>query len=94
MIDPITVLGLIAASLTTGALVPQTIKTWKTRSAGDLSMYMYLMMVTGVTCWLVYGIYKNDIPLILANGIGMLLSGAILYFNLKETLQKTNADRT
>ncbi len=87
MIDAITFLGLVAASLTTGALVPQTVKTWRTKSAGDLSMYMYLMMVTGVCCWLIYGFYKKDLPLILANGIGLLLSAIILYFKMKEVLR-------
>ena len=90
MIDALTLLGLLAASLTTGALVPQTVKTWKTRSAGDLSMYMYLMMVAGVSCWLLYGFYKNDLPLVLANGVGLLLSGTILFFKMKEVLRSTN----
>ncbi|GAB4250421.1 MAG: SemiSWEET transporter [Saprospiraceae bacterium] len=90
MADPLTILGLVAATLTTGALVPQTLKTWKTKSAGDLSMSMYIMMVTGVSCWLVYGFYKSDLPLMLANGVGLLLSAVILFFKMKEVLRSTN----
>ncbi len=89
MFDALTLLGLMAAVLTTGALVPQTIKTWKTKSAGDLSMYMYLMMVSGILCWLLYGYYKNDIPLILANGVGLVLSSIILFFKMKEVFQNS-----
>lgn len=90
--DALTLLGLVAACLTTGALVPQTLKTWKTKSAGDLSMYMYLMMVTGVSCWLVYGYFKRDLPLILANGVGLLLAATILFFKMKEVLRSKKSN--
>ncbi|TAK42498.1 MAG: hypothetical protein EPO28_07190 [Saprospiraceae bacterium] len=82
----LTLLGLLAATLTTGALVPQTVKTWKTKSAGDLSLYMYLMMTAGIIIWLVYGWLRQDIPLILANGIGFCFAATILYFKIKEIL--------
>jgi len=39
---------------------------------------MYIMMFTGQACWLVYGLYLSDFPLILANVIGCSLSGTIL----------------
>jgi len=82
----LTLLGLLAAVLTTGALVPQTVKTWKTKSAGDLSLYMYLMMTMGIVCWLVYGWLRHDLPIILANGIGFCFAATILYFKVKELL--------
>ena len=82
-IDALTILGLFAACLTTGALVPQVVKTWKTRSTGDLSLSMYLMMFTGTCCWLAYGILRNDIPLIFANGVATALSLTILVFKIK-----------
>jgi MtN3 and saliva related transmembrane protein len=83
-IDALTILGLIAATLTTGALVPQAVKTWQTRSAGDLSLGMYVMLFTGTACWLAYGILKSDLPLIFANGIGFCLSFSILLMKLRQ----------
>jgi len=78
-----TLIGLAAAFCTTVAFLPQVIKTWKTRSTGDLSLSMFLVFTTGIFLWLVYGLAVHDIPLIVANGITFVLSGTILYFKLR-----------
>ena len=82
--DIITMIGITAAVLTTSAFVPQAVKTWKSKSAGDLSLSMYLMRFIGIGMWLVDGFCKKDIPLILANGISFCLSFVILFFKIKE----------
>ena len=74
--------GLVAAALTTFSFLPQVIKTWKSRSAEDLSLGMFTMMVIGVILWLIYGLSLNNLPMILANSVTLLLSGSILYFKL------------
>ncbi len=56
MIDKFQIIGLIAAVLTTSAYVPQVYKTWKTKSAGNISLTMYIAMFVGILLWLVYGI--------------------------------------
>ncbi|NCF54478.1 MAG: glutathione synthetase, partial [Bacteroidetes bacterium] len=48
----------------------------------DLSMTMYILMFSGQLCWLAYGVWMQDAPLILANIIGCSLSGTILAFKL------------
>ena len=83
--DYVTIIGLIAACLTTGAYVPQAIKTWKTRRTGDLSLGMFTMIFLGTICWLLYGIMKGDLPIILANTITLGLSFVILYFKVMES---------
>ncbi|MEZ4958517.1 MAG: SemiSWEET transporter [Saprospiraceae bacterium] len=87
-LDFINLLGFVAACLTTGAFIPQVIKTWKTRSTGDLSLGMFLMLFLGTTCWFIYGLLKMDLPLIGANGITLSLAFVILYFKLKELKKK------
>ncbi|MDW8289015.1 MAG: SemiSWEET transporter [Flammeovirgaceae bacterium] len=82
------IIGLIAAFLTTTAYIPQVIRTWKTKSTGDISLGMYLMMFTGTTCWLIYGIYEKDLPIILANAITVCLSCVILIFKIMNVIQK------
>jgi MtN3 and saliva related transmembrane protein len=47
-------LGYIAALFATGSFVPQVIKTWRTRSAEDLSFLMLLTHVIGMLLWLAY----------------------------------------
>lgn len=78
----VTLLGLTAGALTTVAFVPQVIKTWKTKSAGDLSLGMYSIFCTGVLLWLLYGIIIGDIPIIVANVITLILALIILYFKI------------
>ena len=78
----VTTIGIVAAVLTTSAFVPQAFKIIRMRQTKDISLTMYIMMFTGQLCWLAYGIYLKDFPLILANIIGGSLSGTILGFKL------------
>ena len=81
--DATTVLGLAAASLTTAAFLPQVIKIWRTRKTRDISLGMFLVLCAGIGLWLVYGILRNDFPLILANAVTLVLAGTILVLKLK-----------
>ena len=67
-------IGLAAGSLTTIAFVPQVIKIWRTRSAHDISLIMFLLFSTGVLLWLIYGIAIDSVPIILANTITLALA--------------------
>ena len=78
-------IGFAAAIFTTLAYLPQVIKVWKSRSAKDISMRMYAMMSTGVFLWLVYGIRLRSWPIILANGVTLALTLAILGLKIKHS---------
>ena len=80
--EGMTLIGLLAATLTTIAFVPQAWRIIKLRKTDDLSLNMYVLMFSGQLCWLAYGILMQDAPLILANVIGGSLSGTILAFKL------------
>ena len=77
-----TIIGLLAGALTTIAFLPQAIKTWKTKSAKDISLGMYLIFCSGVILWLIYGILTSDLPVILANAVTLVFALSILYFKL------------
>ncbi|MEM6522365.1 MAG: SemiSWEET transporter [Bacteroidota bacterium] len=79
----IQLIGLLAGILTSISFLPQVIKTWKTKSADDLSLNMFLLFTTGITLWLIYGLIINDLPIILANVFTLCSSGTILYFKLR-----------
>ncbi|MBW1295289.1 hypothetical protein GBO31_07195 [Aquimarina litoralis] len=81
--DPIEILGLVAAILTTVAFLPQVYKTWKAKSAESLSMTMLLIFESGVLCWLVYGFLIDSLPVILANGITAISGVFLLYFKFR-----------
>ncbi len=80
--DFATHLGLVAGFFTTIATVPQVIKTWKTKSAKDLSLKMLALISAGVFCWLIYGLAIGDTPLIVANIFTLALYLTLLYFKL------------
>lgn len=75
-------LGLVAGSLTTISFVPQVIKVWRSKSADDLSMGMFLIFSMGVVGWLAYGIVKDDVPVIVANTATVLLTLSILVMKI------------
>ncbi len=81
--NTIQLLGLIAGAYTTIAFLPQVIKTWKSRSAKDLSLSMFTIFSLGVALWLVYGFLVQDIPVIAANMITLMLASTLLVFKLK-----------
>lgn len=81
--DYIKLIGFIAAGCTTASFVPQLVKVWKTKSAEDISLRMFSLMTAGLFLWLLYGIFTNDLPLITANAISLVLALAILILRLK-----------
>jgi MtN3 and saliva related transmembrane protein len=81
--NTIQLLGLAAGSLTTAAFLPQVIKTWKSRSAKDLSLGMFSLFCLGVLLWLVYGLMVKDIPVIAANMVTLMLASTLLFFKLR-----------
>lgn len=81
-IDYIQLLGVIAGILTTVAFLPQVVKTWKSRSAKDLSLGMFSIFCLGVLLWLIYGLLVSDLPIILANLVTLVLALTLLVFKL------------
>ena len=71
-------IGMLAGILTTIAFLPQVIKTWRSRSAEDISVGMLLLFSTGLVFWLLYGIAIAAMPIILANATTLVLTFAIL----------------
>ena len=69
----IEIIGIIAAILTTAAFIPQVYKTWQTKLVDELSLGMYLVFLTGVVCWLIYGILIHSFAIILANSVTVIL---------------------
>ncbi len=80
--------GAIAGTLTTIAFIPQVVKTWRSGSAEDISLFMFVLFSTGVLCWLIYGLALQSIPIILANSITLILALSILYLKIVDILRK------
>jgi len=81
--DAVTTLGLLAGALTTVSFLPQLVKVWRSRSAGDISLAMYLIITTGFLLWLLYGVIIASVPVILANAVTLLIAVMILILKIK-----------
>lgn len=81
-------LGTLAGTFTTIAFLPQVIKTWRTGSAEDISLVMFLLFSTGVLLWLIYGIALRAYPIIIANGITLVLASLVLYLKIRYMVDK------
>ena len=81
--DNITILGLVAGTLTTVAFVPQLYQAWKTRSTKDVSLLMYVVISTGILLWLIYGLLIGSLPVILANVVTFAIALLILALKIR-----------
>ncbi len=79
----ITVLGLLAGTLTTVSFLPQMLKTWQTKSAKDLSLVMLITFNLGIFLWLVYGIILDALPIILANAFSLVFNLINLWLKIR-----------
>jgi MtN3 and saliva related transmembrane protein len=80
------IIGMAAGTFTTLSFLPQVIKTYKTRSAKDLSLPMFLLFTLGVSMWMTYGISISKPAIIIANGVTLVLAVMLLVakFRFKE----------
>ncbi len=79
----VTILGLAAAVCTTTALLPQVLKSWKTKKTEDISLIMYIILITGTLLWLIYGVLIKNIPILAANSVGVIFISSVIILKLK-----------
>ena len=82
-------LGLFGATLSAITFIPQVVLAYKTKSVGDLSLLMLLIVFLSVIIWLIYGIYLHLLPVIIANSVILVLSIVLLYFKFTFKSTKT-----
>ena len=82
------IIGLIAASFTTFAFVPQVFKIWKNSNASGVSISMYVIMLIGICIWLYYGFLIKSLAVIIAKLVSGLLQLFIITFALVNRKKK------
>lgn len=86
----IELIGYFAGLLTTISFLPQAIYSIKTKNTDGISLLMYVTFVTGVSCWLIYGLFIGNIVIILTNLITLPLSLITLFIKLRNVLATKN----
>jgi MtN3 and saliva related transmembrane protein len=86
---PLNLLGSFAGLLTTAAFVPQVLKTWRSKSAEDLSLATLVTFTTGVVLWLLYGLRLEAAPIIVANIVTLVLNVTLIVLKWRyDSLQR------
>jgi MtN3 and saliva related transmembrane protein len=80
--DLATIVGFLATLCSVSSFVPQAWKVVRTRDMAGVSGRMYAITVAGFSLWLAYGVLLGQWPLILTNGVCLLLSAFILAMKL------------
>ncbi|HEY6955579.1 MAG TPA: SemiSWEET transporter [Flavisolibacter sp.] len=77
------VIGLAAGVCTATSLLPQVVKTIKEKKAEDVSLGMLIVLATGIILWIVYGVKKNDLPIIATNSFSLLVNIVMVVVGIK-----------
>jgi MtN3 and saliva related transmembrane protein len=89
--DQFIVIGLVAGLITTLGYVPQVIKGYRSGSMEDVSILMPLVLILGMSLWLVYGIILRDIPIMLWNAVSVILNSGMFILKIRYERRKGKA---
>ncbi len=78
----IDLLGLTAATLSTISFLPQVVRLWRLRTAEGVSLVTFAVLAVGVSLWFLYGLLRHDLPIVIANGITLVLVLAVVGLTL------------
>lgn len=77
------ILGYVAGLITAFTFLPQVIKTWKTKSAKDVSMAMFVIAFTNQILWLAFGALREDPVIIITNAVMICMTTFMISLKLK-----------
>lgn len=77
------IVGFVAGILVAGSLLPQVIKSWKTKSTNDISLGWSTISLCGQATWIVYGVLITSYALIVMSSVTLVMALSIFYLKLK-----------
>ena len=77
------IIGYVAGAITTLTFLPQVIKTWKERSAKDVSLMMFIIAAVNEVLWITYGVMLDNWVIIITNSIVLAMSLTMIALKLK-----------
>lgn len=76
----IDIIGLFAGTCITISTIPQIVKVWKTKKVKDISLKTFSILTFGIAVWIIYGILKEDLAIIVTNSVSLFLNLIMVYF--------------
>lgn len=92
-INAFEIIGYVAAALSSISFLPQVVKTWRTKSARDLSWLMLVIFMLGLVLWEIYGIWIRSMPMILVNLLLLSSASVILVCKIRYDRRATDVDQ-
>ena len=80
----ITIIGLLAAVLTSLSYIPQVQKALPAGSTGDLSLRTLVVLAVGLVLWVSYGLLKGDYVIVVANSVGLGLVVTLIGLKVRD----------
>lgn len=77
------VIGILATFFSLWSTVPQIKKSLKTKKTDDVSKWLVISLIVGLSLWVLYGIVKGDLVIAVANAFGVTLNLILLFLKLK-----------
>lgn len=80
-----TALGVLASALAIMSLMPQVVRTLRTRSATDLSLSWLVIALVSMALWIFYGLLVGAPAVVWANAATAVQAGLILWVKARQT---------
>ena len=77
------ILGYSAGAITSLTFLPQVIKTWREKSAKDISLMMFIIAAVNEIMWIIYGALLDNWVIILTNAVVLAMSSIMIFFKLR-----------
>ncbi|MFA6564861.1 MAG: SemiSWEET family transporter [Verrucomicrobiia bacterium] len=75
--------GYAATVVGTSMMLPQLIKSWRTKHMRDVAFGTIILFFFNCALWAIYGVMIAAEPMIVANAIGFVISIALLTLKLR-----------
>ncbi len=79
----VTIIGIMATVFAVSSSIPQIIKALKTRKTDDVSIWLVVVLIIGLSLWVIYGIGINDLLISIANSIAVAINTFLLILKIK-----------
>lgn len=77
------VLGYAACAVTALTFLPQVMKTWKEKSAKNVSLMMFIIAFINEVMWIAYGVLQKDDVIVITNVIMITMCSIMIGLKLK-----------
>jgi MtN3 and saliva related transmembrane protein len=77
------ILGYSACAVTALTFLPQVLKTWKEKSAKNVSLMMFIIAFVNEVMWIAYGVLRDDMVIIVTNVIMITMCSVMISLKLK-----------